>query len=410
MNVRAQRFALGVAAPLLALVLSFVIISVILVSAGDPVWDVWREMRTTPAERNWANILDKTTIYYLAGLAVAISFRMNLFNIGVEGQFLVAALVAALVAGEAWLPGYLNTGFAILVAMIAGALYAGIAGVLRAYRGVSEVISTIMLNAIAVGLTAYLLRELTTLAPGSNTVSTKPIPEGSRIPGISVGEGPAAEIYGFVVIAAVAGFVYWFLLNRTRFGFDLRTTGRSLTAAVASGVNVKRMIVIAMMLSGAFAALVGLPYIFGEYYSYGSTFPAGIGFTGIAVALIGRNNPIGIALGAILFAYLEERSNVLQIEAGVSPEIVKIMQGTILLMVVISYEVVRRYGLRLEQQQVARALARDGADDRAAEPALAGASTGSGDVAAKGSAPGRAPGAASGDLPDDPSTSGRTDR
>jgi len=359
MNIRTQRVVLGGSAPVLALVLSFLIISAVLISAGDPVFDVWHVIRTAPAERNWANIIDKTTIFYLSGIAVAIGFRMNLFNIGVEGQFLVAALMAAVVAGEAWFPGYLNTGAAIIAAMVAGAVYAGIAGFLRAYRGVSEVISTIMLNSVAVGLTAFVLRQLAAEpAAGSYTVATKTIPEESWIPNISIGEGPATEIYGFVFIATFVGFLYWFVINKTTFGFDLRATGQSLTAAVASGVNVKRMTVAAMMLSGAFAGLVGLPYIFGDYHAYGSTFPAGLGFTGIAVALVGRNHPIGVAFGAFLFAFLDEQSNKLQIVAGVSPEIVKIMQGTILLMVVISYEVVRRYGLRLEQRHVARELAR----------------------------------------------------
>ena len=146
------------------------------------------------------------------------------------------------------------------------------------------------------------------------------------------------------------------MLNRTRFGFDLRATGQSTTAAVASGINVTKMTVAAMLISGALAGLVGLPILFGDAYTYGSTFQSGLGFAGIAIALLGRNHPIGIAIGALLFAYLDEQSNPLQILVGVSPDIVAITQGVIVLTVVISYEVVRRYGVRLEQQQVARAL------------------------------------------------------
>ncbi len=357
MSIRLLRLSMAVVAPLLALAISFGIISLILVSAGDPVGAVWEQILQWPERRNLSNIIDKTTVFYLSGIAVAIAFRMNLFNIGVEGQFLVAALFAAVVGGEAWLSGYLNTALAIVAGMLAGAVYAGIAGALRAYRGVSEVISTIMLNSVAVGLTAFLLREFK--APpteGSYIVSTKPLPESTWIPNISLGEGSATEIYGFVYIAAFVGLVYWFLINKTRFGFDLRATGLSMTAAVASGINTKRMIVTAMLLSGGFAGLVGLPYLFGEYHSYGSTFPAGLGFTGIAVALIGRNHPVGVALGAFLFAFLDEQTNGLQIVAGVSPEIVKIMQGVILLTVVIAYEVVRRFGVRIEQQMVSREL------------------------------------------------------
>ncbi len=152
------------------------------------------------------------------------------------------------------------------------------------------------------------------------------------------------------------GLVYGFVINRTRFGFDLRATGKSETAAVASGINVKRMGLIAMLLSGAVAGLVGLPILLGDAHSYGSTFQSGLGFAGIAIALLGRNHPVGIGLGALLFAFLDEQSNPLQILLDVSPDIVKITQGVIVLTVVIAYEVVRRYGASREQQQVASAL------------------------------------------------------
>ncbi len=191
---------------------------------------------------------------------------------------------------------------------------------------------------------------------GSNTLGTKEIPEGSRIPGFTIGDTANTEIYGFIFIAVAAGFAYWFVLNKTRFGFNLRATGQSTTAAVASGISVKRMTIGAMLISGGVAGLVGLPILFGDSYSYGSTFQSGLGFAGIAIALLGRNHPIGIALGALLFAFLDEQSNPLQILVGVSPDIVAITQGVIVLTVVISYEVVRRVGVRLEQQQVARAL------------------------------------------------------
>jgi general nucleoside transport system permease protein len=356
---RIMSLGLGLASAALALFAAFLITSVVLLAAGDPVGEVWGQLLSWPEQRNWANIINNATVLYLSGLAVAVGFRMNLFNIGVDGQYRVAAFTAAVVAGEAWLPGYLNTALAIVCAMAVGAIWAGIAGVLRATRGVSEVISTIMLNAIATYLVAYLLREAAVKEEGSNQIGTKEIPEGSRIGAIPFGD---YQLYGFLVIAVLCGFGFWFVLNRTRFGFDLRATGQSTTAAVASGINVKRMTIAAMMISGAVAGLVGLPIIFGDSYSYGSTFQSGLGFAGIAVALLGRNHPIGIALGALLFAYLDEQSNPLQILVGVSPDIVAITQGVIVLTVVISYELVRRYRVRLEQREVARALERDRSD------------------------------------------------
>lgn len=356
MTPRVTRILLSVAAPVLALVAAFLITSAVLVVAGDPVVEVWGTILSWPAPRNLVNIVNSATVLYLSGVAVAIGFRMNLFNIGVDGQYRIAAFVAAVVAGEAWLPGPLNTVLAILAAVLVGAAWAGIAGLLRATRGVSEVISTIMLNFISTSIVAYSLRRVAVREEGSNIIGTRQIPESSRIPGFSVSDQVTTPVYGFVFIAAVVGILYWVVLNRTRFGFDLRATGQSRTAAEASGVSAKRMTVSAMVLSGGVAGLVGLPILFGSAYSYGSTFQSGLGFAGIAIALLGRNHAVGIALGALLFAFLDEQSNPLQILVGVSPDIVKITQGIIVLTVVISYEVVRRYGQRLEQRQVAQAL------------------------------------------------------
>ncbi|WP_372734756.1 ABC transporter permease [Nocardioides sp.] len=365
MSGRTLKFVLALTAPVLALIAAFAITSLVLIVAGDPVIEVWDQLLSIPQGRNVGNIIDNATVLYLSGLAAAVGFRMNLFNIGVDGQYRIAAFVAAVVAGEAWLPGYLNTALAVVCAMAVGALWAGIAGVLRATRGVSEVISTIMLNFIATGLVAYLLRKAAVREPGSNVIGTKEIPEGSRIPNFTISEGPpVVHVYGFLVIAILVGFLYWFVLNKTRFGFDLRATGSSTTAAVASGISVKKMTIAAMLLSGAVAGLVGLPILLGSSYAYGSTFQSGLGFAGIAIALLGRNHAVGVAVGALLFAYLNEQSNPLQIVVGVSPQIVAITQGVIVLTVVVSYELVRRYGVRLEQQLVARALEQEREQDK----------------------------------------------
>ncbi len=358
-NPRTTRIALAVGAPALALVAAFVITSLVLLFAGDSVSGVWGQILSFPTHRGYVNIINAATVYYLSAVAVAIGFRMNLFNIGVDGQYRVASFAAAVVAGEAWLPGYLNTALAVLAAMLAGAAWAGIAGLLRVTRGVSEVISTIMLNLTATALVAYLLRKVAVGDGSSNIVSTKPVPESGRIGGFTLFSDTETQVYGLLVLAVVVGVAYGFVLNRTRFGFDLRATGASESAAVASGINVKKMIVISMLLSGAIAGLVGLPLLFGNAYAYGSTFQSGLGFAGIAIALLGRNHPIGIALGALLFAFLDEQANPLQIVLNVSPDIVKITQGTIVLTVVIAYEVVRRYSVGIEQRRVAASLGDD---------------------------------------------------
>ena len=358
MTINWRRVALSVGAPLIAIAFALLVTSLVLVSTGDPVWSnakaVW-DYGTTP--RVIALTLNQGTVYYLSALAVAIGFRMNLFNIGVDGQYRLAAFAAAIVGSHLHLWKPLDILLIVLVAMFVGAAWAGIAAALKAARGVSEVISTIMLNAIAGSLVAYLLRKNAVEVAGSNNITTKSIPENGAFPGIPLINDSTLDVYGFIVIAILAGIAYSVILGRTRFGFDLRATGRSMTAAVASGVNVRRMVVIALLASGAVAGLVGMPQLLGgDTRAYSLDFPAGLGFTGIAIALLGRNNAVGMALAALLFAFLDSSSIILDIN-GVSKEIVLIMQGTLVLSVVIVYEVVRRYGVVAEQRRVSRLLA-----------------------------------------------------
>jgi simple sugar transport system permease protein len=349
-----RRAGATIAAPILALVFAMAVTTLVLLLAGDPVGDVWQVLFSKPKPRNVVNIINNSSVLYLSGLAAAIGFRMNMFNIGVDGQYRVAAFAAAYVAGEAWLPGSLNVILAILAAALAGAVWAGIAGLLKVTRGVSEVISTIMLNAIATYLVSYFLNKVA--VRGSNNIHTKDIPLSSQLAGFDLIPGAPNRVFTLTLLAVLAGVVFWVLLSRTTFGFNLRATGLSESAAIASGVNVKRMVVYTMLISGAIAGMIGLPLLFGAYHNYGVTFQSGLGFAGIAVALLGRNHPVGVALGAVLFAYLNEQANALQIRAGVSSDIVSIIQGIIVLSVVIAYEVVRRYNNAAEQRQVAREL------------------------------------------------------
>jgi len=181
------------------------------------------------------------------------------------------------------------------------------------------------------------------------------LPESAWVPGIPLIHGARSDVYGFIVVAVAVGVAYWWALGRTRFGFDLRAAGANPPAAVASGVNVRRMVLISMLVSGGLAGLVGLPLLLGEYHQFTSEFPSGIGFIGIAVALIGRNSPVGIAFGALLWAFLDRSQQILDLES-IPKEIVVIMQGVSVLSVVVAYELVRRIRLRLEQRQVGERL------------------------------------------------------
>ncbi|MFF0307377.1 ABC transporter permease [Streptosporangium sp. NPDC004379] len=350
---------LSLVAPVLAIVFAGLITSIVLLATGDPPLETLGVMVDYGVQpRTMVLTLNYATTYYLSALAVAIGFRMNLFNIGVDGQYRLAALIAAAVGGAAVLPGPLNTVLVVVVAMLVGAGWASIAGLLKVRRGVSEVISTIMLNAIATALGAWLLNtdRLAVEVAGSNNIGTKPIPEAARVPGLALIPGTGTKVFGLIILAVAMGVLYHVLLNRTRFGFDLRATGRSESAAVASGVNVKKMVLIAMIMSGAMAGLIGMPQLLGASYSYSLDFPTGLGFTGIAIALLGRNHPVGIALGALLWGFLDASSNILQLH-DISPEIVAIMQGTIVLSVIVAYELVHRYQISAGQRRVSKELA-----------------------------------------------------
>ena len=146
------------------------------------------------------------------------------------------------------------------------------------------------------------------------------------------------------------GVGFWVLLTKTRFGFDLRASGQSQTAAVASGIDPKRMMVNSMLLSGAVAGLIWMPAFFGGADSYGTSFQAGLGFTGIAVALLGRNQPVGIALRCGAVRVPQRAVQHADVQTDISPNVVQITQGMIVLAVVVAYEVVRRWRIRLEQR------------------------------------------------------------
>ncbi|MGY1811893.1 ABC transporter permease [Blastococcus sp. SYSU D00820] len=362
----AQRIRQALLAPVIAVVLALVIVTGVILAIGqDPLAAVrvLFDFGDEPAQqtRGIVNILNRAVPLFLSGLAVAVAFRMGLFNIGVEGQYRLAGVVAAAAGAAVALPMPLHLLLIIVVAMAVGALWAGIVALLKVTRGVSEVISSIMLNFIAAGLASYLLTgPFRGSAPGAEIITTKDIPESGWFPdlnGIFSALGladPRRPLYGFLLVAVVVGVLVAVMLKRTRFGFDLRATGLSPSAASASGVDARGMVVKTMLISGAIAGLIGLPDLLGDTHHYGTEFTGNLGFLGIAVALLGRNTPVGIALAALLFAFLDRSAIPLQF-AGIPASVVTIIQGTIVLAVVIANEVARQVTRRTAERRSGQA-------------------------------------------------------
>ena len=270
--------------------------------------------------------LGKSTPLVLSGLAVAVGLRAGLFNIGAQGQLLSGSLAAAW-AGITFdgLPGYIHIPVALIIGAFFGSVVAGISGLLKAYRGVHEVITTIMLNSIVMAIADYLasgkLRE-----PGQFLTRTSEIAESARLP--IFGNLPS----GFF-IAVLLGVFIWWVLGRTTSGFRIETVGRNRHAAWYSGISVKRTVVSAMAVSGAIAGLGGAIETLGITYRYSPAFNLGLGFDGITIALLGRVHPIGIIPGAILIGGMRAGAANMQFDAGVAPEIVDLLMALILLFV-----------------------------------------------------------------------------
>ena len=365
MNGLGRRITLAMAAPVIAVVFAVALSSIVLILSGSNPLSAYGDMiRNGGRLETIVDMLNRATPLYLSGLAAAIGFRMNLFNIGVEGQYILAGFFAAVVGAWLVLPAVLHIIAILFVAMIIGAAWSGLAGWLKVARGINEVISTIMLNFIAIGgIVAWLSVELRDgpLTPNSGT---RYIEESGRLPDLNgfmeiftreISGG--RELSSVVILAIVAGVVFHIFLNRTRLGFDLRASGYNPKAARAGGVHADRMVVMAMMYGGAMAGLVGMVDILSRHYRYGSDFTPGLGFAGIAIALLGRNHAVGVAIGALFFSFMDVSSPILQVTGSATREIVIIMQGIILLSAVVAYETVSRYRQREEARAAAAALA-----------------------------------------------------
>jgi general nucleoside transport system permease protein len=295
---------------------------------------------------DFAQVLEYATPLIFSGLAVSVAFKAGLFNIGVEGQYVIGMMMAAVAALYLdFLPGPLLVPMVMLFSIAGAMVWAAIPAVLKVKTGAHEVVTTIMMNGIAVSLVAWaILNPLKSSGQQTVDLRTNVFPEKALMPGLNetLGVPPSIHLTLLFPIALLACLGVWFFLYRTRLGYEVRAVGSSSGSAEAGGVSIGAAQIKVFLLSGALAGLVGLNHLLGDKGYLGSNYETGLGFAGITVAFLGRNHPAGIPLAAILIGMLLRGEDGIAISTELPTEILIILQGVLILSVVIAYELVRR--------------------------------------------------------------------
>ncbi|HTK30919.1 MAG TPA: ABC transporter permease [Candidatus Saccharimonadaceae bacterium] len=346
-RARAVRLLLPLGAPLLAVLLALAAGALFILAIGEHPVEIYGLMLSQSLGTGYGlgQTLFKATPLIFTGLAVALGFRCGLFNIGVEGQLYLGGFAAAL-AGLAMksAPPLIALPVALAAAALAGGAWGAIPGVLKARFGAHEVINSIMLNFIAMALVSYAGHGLFQHA----TVRTAEIAPAAALPRLdalapALRGSPANAALGLAVLVALAVGV---LLFRTRLGYELRAVGWNAPAAEYGGVSIGRTQALALALSGAVAGLGGCNFVLGYKHWFELGFSGGVGFLGIAVALLGRNHPIGVIVAALFFGALSYGG--LVINQRVPRELVEVLQALVILLAIGSQQVLERVARRMQ--------------------------------------------------------------
>jgi ABC-type uncharacterized transport system permease subunit len=318
-------------------------------------------------------VLAAATPLIFSGLAVAVCFKGGMFNIGVEGQYIVGLMTASWVALKLdFLPGPLLMWAVILGGMVGAMAWAAIAAVLKVKTGAHEVVTTIMLNGIAVSLVAWAINgPLKFTTPQGNfnvNLRTDPFARNALIPDLGhyFGIDANTHLSWLFVGALITAVVVWFVMKRMRLGYEARAVGASAGSARAGGISIGSVQMKLFLLSGALAGLVGMQELLADRGYLPSGYGATLGFTGIAVAFLGQNNPAGIVAAAILWGVLARGETAVQIETDVPREFIIILQGLLIVSVVVTYQLAKR---RVLARQLRRAAEVEDMEDSSAEGA-----------------------------------------
>jgi simple sugar transport system permease protein len=320
----------AIAVQVVAVLLAVLIGAVILLVSGANPFEAYAALLRgsfgTPTALG--RTLEKATPLIFSGLAVAFAFKAGMFNIGAQGQLLFGAITAAFIGFSLHgLPAFIHMPLALVGGALAGGLYGVIPGALKAYRGVHEVITTIMLNYIAINITDYLADGPWKDTSPGNVVARTPVIE----PSASIGRlGPVP--IGFIIAILIA-FVVWWLLQKTTLGFEIRMVGLNPHASRYAGIKVARTLILTMVISAILAGIGGAIETQGVVGRYQPGFNTGLGFDGITVAMLGKTHPFGTIPAAILVGAMKAGSSEMQFASGVAKEITDVIQALILFFV-----------------------------------------------------------------------------
>lgn len=264
----------------------------------------------------------------LTGLSVALAFRCGLFNIGAEGQLFMGSMASALLAYLFAFPIVVHPILCLAVGVLAGAGYGFLAGLLKAYRGAHEVVTTMMLSYIAILFTSWLVSQNGPFWDGSMVPRTPQFYDTALLPVIF---GNYLHLGFIIALMAVFGVDY--LINKTVLGYEMRAVGHNIDAAESAGIDSKKKVAIALGISGGLSGLAGSTEIIGTFDRFTANWSAGLGWDGITVAVLGNNNPFGVLAAALFFGALKAGSNTMQVIAHVPAEMIKVIQGLVVLFV-----------------------------------------------------------------------------
>ena len=339
------------ALPLISIILSIIVGSLVIIASE---WLVAGELKpglaldaysalvsgSVGSFRAIVNTLTNSMPLMLGGLAVGLAFKAGLFNIGAQGQFLMGALGSVIVGVQLReSPVIIAVPLALGAGMLAGAAWGFIPGFLKAVSGAHEVVTTIMLNFVAIAILAAAVSGPLNVI-GSQSPTTLPVGN-AALPVILGRNGTIAIIY-----APLMAVLYGWLLFRTTRGFEIRIAGASPDAARYAGMSPKRLIIWTMSVSGMLAGMAGATDLLGATHQMTTTYGTEVGFDSIAVALLGRTSPLGIVLAALLFGAMRTGAGAMQIQAGVPAELVGVLQATILFFLVASPVIKRLFRLK----------------------------------------------------------------